>query len=75
MDINPGIVKVKTHLKSEFAQVLLANSITLTPGTVTVDIEGGYLFVHWLSIRSKHPHDAAEKIKGNFEKHLRQVFS
>ena len=38
MPIKPGIVKVRTRLKSESGRTALANSITLTPGTLTVDI-------------------------------------
>ncbi len=36
--INPGIVKIKTKLTKESAMTILSNSITLTPGTLTVDI-------------------------------------
>ena len=36
--INPGIVKVPVDLKSDYGQAALANSITLTPGTITMDI-------------------------------------
>ncbi|MHC4194088.1 MAG: Na+/H+ antiporter subunit E, partial [Planctomycetota bacterium] len=38
MPINPGIVKIKTVLKTESGITALANSITLTPGTLTVDL-------------------------------------
>jgi len=38
MPIKPGIVKVRTKLKTSFARVILANSITMTPGTITVDV-------------------------------------
>src|SRR3989338_3387733 len=50
LPINPGIVKVKTTLKSDTGLTFLANSITLTPGTFCVDIdpEEGYLHIHWI---------------------------
>ena len=38
MPIKPGIVKVRSSLKTSFAKVILANSITMTPGTITVDV-------------------------------------
>ncbi len=38
LPVNPGIVKVPVDLKSEYGQSMLANSITLTPGTITMDI-------------------------------------
>src|SRR4030042_4521662 len=48
MPIKPGIVRVKTSLKSEFAKMLLANSITMTPGTITVDLVGDEFYIHWI---------------------------
>ena len=46
--VEPVIVKVHTNLKTETARVLLANSITLTPGTITVSLTGQELLVHCL---------------------------
>ena len=47
--IDPEMRWIKTKLKSEEAMVIYANSITLTPGTVTVEIEQGSLLVHALN--------------------------
>ena len=46
--MEPVIVHVHTDLKSETARVILANSITLTPGTITVSLTGDQLLVHCL---------------------------
>lgn len=46
--MEPVIVKVHTNLKTEAARVILANSITLTPGTITVSLTGQELLVHCL---------------------------
>ena len=46
--VEPVIVKVHTNLKTETAKVILANSITLTPGTITVSMSGQELLVHCL---------------------------
>lgn len=46
--MEPVIVRVHTDLKSETAKVILANSITLTPGTITVSMSGQELLVHCL---------------------------
>jgi multicomponent Na+:H+ antiporter subunit E len=46
--IDPVIVKIRTDLKTETARVLLANSITLTPGTITVSLTDQELLVHCL---------------------------
>lgn len=45
---NPVIVRFRTKLQSKTARVLLANSITLTPGTITVSLEEDELMVHCL---------------------------
>ena len=46
--MEPAIVHVHTDLKSEVSRVILANSITLTPGTITVSMTGQELLVHCL---------------------------
>ncbi|MGE4615092.1 MAG: Na+/H+ antiporter subunit E [Planctomycetota bacterium] len=48
VNIAPRLVKVSTDLRHPLAITLLANSITLTPGTVTVDVQDGSLLVHAL---------------------------
>lgn len=73
--INPGIVKVRTDLKSESAKTALANSITLTPGTMTVDLsDDGYLYVHWINVSSTDVEEATHQIVGRFEPILRRIF-
>ena len=74
MKINPEVVMIKSDIKSDLGIVLLANSITLTPGTITIDIEGQYLYVHWLYARKTHFEHAAELIKGRFEEWLKRIF-
>lgn len=74
MEIGPEIVMIKTDIRSDLGIMLLANSITLTPGTITVDIEGEYLYVHWLYARTTHFGHAAELIKGSFEQWLGRIF-
>ncbi len=73
MPIRPGIVKVKTTLKSDFARTLLANSITMTPGTITVDIIDDYMFIHWIFIRSEDPEVYTKMITGTFEKFIKKI--
>lgn len=46
--VEPVMVRVHTNLKSNFCRVLLANSITLTPGTITVSLDGDEYVVHCL---------------------------
>lgn len=47
-ELEPAVVCFKTNLRSTFARVLLANSITLTPGTITVTLTGNEYRVHCL---------------------------
>jgi len=73
LPINPGIVKVKTKLKTRLGRVMLANSITLTPGTLTVETDGEDYYIHWIDVSSKDIEGATEKIVHKFEKYL-EVF-
>ena len=74
MPIHPGIVKVRTQLKSDMAKVCLANSITMTPGTLTVDIKDEYLYIHWINVRSQDMAEATKLIVSRFEKILAKIF-
>ena len=77
-DINPGIVKVPVNLKVDYAQAMLADSITLTPGTITMDIaeqEGQtYYYIHWIDVTAPSGKEAGDAIKGTLEKGLRRVW-
>jgi multicomponent Na+:H+ antiporter subunit E len=49
MDISPTLVRVKASQKSDLGLVIYANSITLTPGTVSIDVANGEILVHAIS--------------------------
>jgi multicomponent Na+:H+ antiporter subunit E len=75
MPIRPGIVKVKTTLTNPAGRTMLANSITLTPGTMTVDMtDDGYLYVHWINVKSDDIEEATRHIVSKFEGVLRRIF-
>jgi multicomponent Na+:H+ antiporter subunit E len=75
LPIRPGIVKIRTALESTTARTLLANAITLTPGTLTVElVDGGWLYVHWLNVRTSDPEEASAQIAETFERILRRIF-
>jgi multicomponent Na+:H+ antiporter subunit E len=76
LPINPGIVKVKTTLTSDTGLTFLANSITLTPGTMSVDIdrENGFLYIHWIDVKDKDVEKATEIIVQTFENILKRIF-
>lgn len=72
LPIHPGFVKVKTSLSGDFQKLLLANSITLTPGTLSVDIDGEYLYIHTVDVTSTEA--KAAKIGAKFERILGVIF-
>lgn len=76
IDLKPGIVKVRTNLKSETALVFLANAITLSMGTLTVDIasEQGCLYIHWMNAKTQDAEEASKKIVAKFEKILMRAY-
>ena len=75
MPISPGIVKVRTTLRTPVAITALSNSITLTPGTLTVNAsEDGVLYVHWINIQATDEASASEHIVKRFEWFLKRIF-
>ena len=73
-DITPRIVHFRTHLRSDLARVALANSITLTPGTLTLDLDEDHLVVHWLDAPTTHSGYAAGLIARPFERWLKRIW-
>ena len=76
--INPGIVKISPDLKTDLGITLLANSITLTPGTLSVDIDEDKndLYIHWINVNEKKLKGYSVDTKsvcGNFEKWVRRI--
>lgn len=71
--INPGIVKISPDLKSDAAITLLANSITLTPGTLTVDVDEkkNDLYIHWINVVNIKP--SIEEVCNNFPVWARRI--
>jgi multicomponent Na+:H+ antiporter subunit E len=71
--INPGIVKISPGLKTDLGITLLADSITLTPGTLTVDIDekNNDLYIHWINVTTLTPTTA--DICGTFPQWIRRI--
>ncbi|MBN2601493.1 MAG: Na+/H+ antiporter subunit E [Candidatus Marinimicrobia bacterium] len=76
LPIKPGIVKIKTTLTKDSAITVLTNSITLTPGTLTVDVnpEKNEIYVHWIDVLSTDVTKNTKTIGGKFETLLTEVF-
>jgi multicomponent Na+:H+ antiporter subunit E len=75
LPIKPGIVVIKTELKNDLAKMILANSITLTPGTFTLDINNDKLLIHWINVKTDNTDEATKLIGERFEKYLKIIFA
>ncbi len=73
LPIEPGIVRVTTNLKTPLGRLLLANSITLTPGTITVESDGENFYVHWIKVEGIHDKERTKKIVAGFEGFLEVI--
>lgn len=69
MDINPCLVEFKSAQPHSVARVTLGNSITLTPGTLTLEIAGDRYRVHALTEAN-----AAELLDGEIPRHVSRLF-
>lgn len=74
LPINPGIISVKTRLTDPVARMLLANAITLTPGTFTIEMEGDTFFIHWIDAGIPDAEQRSQEIVRKFEKYLEAVY-
>lgn len=71
LPIRPAVVEVETRLKSRLGRLLLANSITLTPGTLSIDYVGDRLLVHWVYCPPGSDIESTTRdIAAGFEDHL-----
>lgn len=73
MKLHPDVVEIKTTMRSDLGKLFLANSITLTPGTLTVDVIGDSLLVHWIDVPKNVDVAATTKlVVAEFETHLKE---
>ncbi len=74
MPIKPGFVAIKTDLKTDSGKLALANSITMTPGTLTIDAKDDTLLIHWIYVKEDSLEGATREIGTPFEKFLKEIF-
>jgi len=74
LPINPGIVSFETKLKNNFAKMVLANSITLTPGTLTIDVVDDKFYIHWIDVTTENKDEIYKEIAEPFEKVLLKIY-
>ena len=75
LPIKPGIVKIRTTLTKDTSLTILSNSITLTPGTLTIDIDpdNKNLYIHWIDVLSTDPEENTKIIGSRFEPIISEV--
>jgi len=71
--INPSIVEIETDLEEDFQRTMLANSITLTPGTITVELTGNKLKVLWINKTTDDPEEIRKAVSYDIEERLRKI--
>ncbi len=71
---SPRIVHFRTRLRSDLARMILANSITFTPGTITLDLNDDHLTVHWFFCNTIHAKAVGESVKGRIERHIGKIW-
>jgi len=74
--LRPLFVRVPLELRSDFAVTILASTVTLTPGTVSVDIEGNVADGRWLVVhvlRCDDEQEMVQSIKARYERRLQEI--
>lgn len=76
LPIRPAVVRIQTGLKTDLALTVLANSISLTPGTTSIDVnpQTGFLYVHCMNVSPDNYEKDARVIVERFARILRKVF-
>lgn len=69
---HPNVISINCELEEPLYVAMVSNAITLTPGTVTIDVSGHRLLVLWLTPTTKETTIAGKLIKGRFEEVVRQ---
>lgn len=75
LPINPGIVKIPTQVKGDLGKLVLANSITLTPGTISIDADDENVYIHWIDVKGANSGEYQKNVSSSFEKLLRRIFN
>ena len=72
LPIRPGIVAVPFRVRGDVNVTLLGSLMTLTPDTVTIDIDqaGGIMYMHWIDVQTTDPRQARRLISRDLENRL-----
>jgi multicomponent Na+:H+ antiporter subunit E len=73
-ELKPAVLRLPLRTSSEFVTAGVSNSITLTPGTLTIDAKDEFLYVHWIVASELETEKAKGEIVGNFETNMKRIF-
>lgn len=73
--VAPRVVHFRSRLRSDLARVVLAESITFTPGTIVLELDEDHYVVHWLNATTRHSTRSGAEIKGNLEDAVRRIWA
>ena len=71
---SPGVIRLKTRLRSKIGRTVLANTLTLVPGTLSFWIEQSHIYVHWFNVQTTHTGKARRLLTYRLEAILLRVF-
>lgn len=69
----PGVVRIRTRLESPLGRAMLANMISLVPGTLSLWMEDRNIYVHWFNIKTTHGTRAGDLMKRPIERLLARL--
>jgi multicomponent Na+:H+ antiporter subunit E len=73
-NVCPRAVHFRSRLRSDLGRVVLAHSITFSPGTITLELDEDHYLVHWFFAGKRHSLRAGDKIKGPLEAGIRRIW-
>lgn len=73
-NFSPGIVKIRTRLRSPVGRAVLCNTISVVPGTLALWMDGSTIYVHWFNVETRHSKRAARIINFLIEDVLERIF-
>ena len=72
--IQPAIIRVPLNVQTDMARAVLACALTMTPGTIVIDIQDDCMYVHWIYVDKKDPDTyALERIR-RYERYIQTIF-
>ena len=72
--IKPAIIKTPLLVQTELARAILSCALSMTPGTIVMDIKEDFIYVHWIYVDEQNPEPYAMIRIRQFEKYIATIF-